>query len=176
MRIYQFPSRKSRCSGFTLVEVLVALLVLSIGLLGIGKLVMFSARANDSAYLRSQATALGYSMLDAMRANRLTALSGAGYSGAASAAANPGTNCNLASPCTNGTLLAQYDMWQWNNDILTALGPTGYGTVSTATVTDPASGAISVTATVTVQWNDTVAQQTFGSAAGNMVVTLESIL
>ena len=55
--------------GFTMVEVLVSLVVLSIGLLGIGKLVLFSARANDSAYLRSQATGLAYEILDNMRGN-----------------------------------------------------------------------------------------------------------
>ena len=49
---------------------MVSLVVLSIGLLGIGKLVLFSARANDSAYLRGQATELAYEILDNMRANR----------------------------------------------------------------------------------------------------------
>jgi type IV pilus assembly protein PilV len=48
--------------GFTLVEVLVTLLVLSIGLLGIAKLLLVSSRANDSAYMRTQATALAYSL------------------------------------------------------------------------------------------------------------------
>jgi hypothetical protein len=48
--------------------------------------------------------------------------------------------------------------------------------VTIATVTDPSSGASSVTATIAVTWDDTVAQQTFGAAAGNMTVTLETIL
>ena len=69
--------RPQRRNGFTLIEVLIALLVMSIGLLGIGKIMMLSARANDSALMRSQATALGYTILDAMRANRQAALSGA---------------------------------------------------------------------------------------------------
>ena len=43
------PTRRGR--GFTLIEVLVTLLVLSIGLLGIAKLLLVSSRANDSAYL-----------------------------------------------------------------------------------------------------------------------------
>ncbi len=166
----------TRQNGFTLVEVLVALLVLSIGLLGIGKLVLFSSRANDSAYMRSQATSLAYSLLDDMRANRATALSGIGYTGSASAATNPGAICTDASPCTSGTLLAQYDMWQWQRDMKAALGPSADGTVTTATVTDPVTGASNVTATITVQWDDTVAQRTFGAPAGTVVVTLETIL
>ncbi|HEY6484015.1 MAG TPA: type IV pilus modification protein PilV [Steroidobacteraceae bacterium] len=168
--------RKSRSDGFTLVEVLVALLVLSIGLLGIGKLVLFSSRANDSAYMRSQATALAYSILDSMRANRQTAMSGVGYAGAASAAGNPGVNCDQAAPCTSGTLLAQFDMWQWKNELTTALGPSADGTITTATVTNPVNGTSSVTATIAVQWDDTVAQQTFGAPAGIVVVTLETVL
>src|SRR5665213_3670790 len=48
-----------RDRGFTLVEVLVSLVVFSLGLLGMAKLVLVTAHSNDSAYLRSQATALG---------------------------------------------------------------------------------------------------------------------
>ena len=55
-------SRKPR--GIALVEVLVAMVVLSLGLLGIGKLVMTALKANDSAYMRSQATELAYAILD----------------------------------------------------------------------------------------------------------------
>jgi type IV pilus assembly protein PilV len=169
-----FPPRRNR--GFTLVEVMVAILVLSIGLLGIGKLVLFSARSNDSAYLRSQATALGYTILDAMRANRATALTGGYDIAAASAATDPGVTCNNAAPCATATVLAQFDIYQWKNRLSTALGPTGDGSIVTASVTDPVSGTTSVTATVTVQWNDTVAKQTFGEAGGNGVVTLETVL
>ena len=61
-------------AGFTLIEVLVALIVLSIGLLGIGKLMLFTSHANDSAYLRGQATEMAYAILDNMRANRTNAV------------------------------------------------------------------------------------------------------
>ena len=161
--------------GFSLVEVLVALLVLSIGLLGICKLVLFSARANDSAYLRSQATTLAYSMLDAMHANRQTAIDGSYNVAAANAATDPGAQCNSAAPCTDSLTLAQYDLFQWKQR-LQALGPTGNGSITTATTTDPVSGTTATTATITVTWDDTVAQQTFGAAAGNVAVTLETIL
>src|SRR5580693_7240389 len=60
--------------GFTIVEVLVSLVILSLGLLGIAKLILLTARSTDSAYLRSQATALAYEILDDMRANRQIAI------------------------------------------------------------------------------------------------------
>jgi type IV pilus assembly protein PilV len=164
-----------RHNGFTLVEVLVALLVLSIGLLGIGKLVLYSARSNDSAYLRSQATALGYSILDAMRANRQTALN-VGYDiNPASSAVDPGVPCNSGAPCTANTL-AQYDLFQWKTRLQTALGPTGDGIIQTVSVPNPVTGTTNVTATITVQWNDVVAQQTFGGTATIVSVVLETVL
>lgn len=65
-----------RCRGLTLVEILVALLVLSIGLLGFAALQTTSLRFNTSAYYRTQATSLAYDLSDRMRANRQAALDG----------------------------------------------------------------------------------------------------
>ncbi len=56
--------------GFTLLEILVAVLVLSIGLLGIAGLQVTGLRFNHSAYARTQATLLAYELADRMRANR----------------------------------------------------------------------------------------------------------
>ena len=56
--------------GFTLLEVLIALVVLSFGLLGLAALQAYSVKANQSAHFRSQATALANMMLDSLRANR----------------------------------------------------------------------------------------------------------
>ncbi|MGH8194796.1 MAG: type IV pilus modification protein PilV [Woeseiaceae bacterium] len=64
------------CRGLTLVEILVALLILSIGLLGLAGLQTLSLRFNTSAYFRTQATTLAYSLADRMRANRQAALDG----------------------------------------------------------------------------------------------------
>lgn len=65
------------CRGLTLVEILVALLILSIGLLGLAGLQTASLRFNTSAYFRTQATALAYGLADRLRANRQAALDGA---------------------------------------------------------------------------------------------------
>jgi type IV pilus assembly protein PilV len=158
--------------GFTLLEVLIALLVLSIGLLGIGKLMMLSARANDSAYMRSQATALAYTMLDAMRSNRQAAIV-QGYDTAMGAFPGP-IACTVAAPCNSGQQ-AQSDLNLWGTSLATAL-PQGQGSVATV-VAPNGFGANDVTATVTVQWSDKVAEQSFGAPAGNVVsITLETVL
>jgi type IV pilus assembly protein PilV len=60
----------SRPSGFTLLEVLIAILVLSFGLLGLAALQAYSLKTNQSANFRSQATALANMMMDNIRANR----------------------------------------------------------------------------------------------------------
>lgn len=61
--------------GATLIEVLIAIVVLSIGLLGMAGLQATSIQSNYSAYYRSQATVLAYDYADRIRANRTTALS-----------------------------------------------------------------------------------------------------
>lgn len=54
--------------GFTLIEVLVALVVISVGLLGVAGMLAYTVKGSQSAYLRSQATLLAYDLTDAMRA------------------------------------------------------------------------------------------------------------
>jgi type IV pilus assembly protein PilV len=159
-------------AGFTLVEVLVALVVLSIGLLGIGRLMLFSSRGNDSADMRTQATALAYAIIDDMRANRTQALNGA-YQIGLGAAANPGTDCDTVACST--TTFSQYDLYSWKLQMQNAL-PTGNGTVTTNQVLDVNTSLPLTQAIITVQWNDTVAQQSFGAATAVNSITLETIL
>jgi type IV pilus assembly protein PilV len=60
---------RSHTRGFTLLEVLIALLVFSLGLLGMAGLLIVSVKTTHSAYLRTQASFLAQSMADRMRAN-----------------------------------------------------------------------------------------------------------
>lgn len=64
-------------NGFTLLEVLVTMVVLSLGLLGYAGLQMASIKNSASAYQRTQATILAYDIIDRMRANRAQAVGGA---------------------------------------------------------------------------------------------------
>jgi len=63
------PNRSMR--GFTLLEVLVAVLIFSLGLMGLAGLLAVSVKTNHAAYMRTQATFLAQGMADRMRANVL---------------------------------------------------------------------------------------------------------
>ena len=63
-------------TGFTLMEVLIAVLILSIGLLGLASLQANGLRSNFSSYARSQAVILANDMADRMRANLTEAVAG----------------------------------------------------------------------------------------------------
>jgi type IV pilus assembly protein PilV len=163
-------------AGFTIVEVLVSLVILSIGLLGIGKLVLFSAHANDSAYLRSQATQLAYEILDNMRANPTAAAAGNYNTVLGAAATDPGFSCQ-SSPCTTASNLALYDVYRWKTRLAAGAGggalPSGQGSVTV-------SGTTPIMATIVVQWDDSAAQTIFGGTAvgtaAPMSITLETAL
>ncbi len=68
--------RPRREAGFTLLEVLVAVFVMTVGLLGIASLQARAMQGNHSAFLRTQAATLAYAMLDTWRANHRAVLAG----------------------------------------------------------------------------------------------------
>ncbi len=141
MRSKHRQSGNSRNRGFTLLEVLVALIVLSIGLLGLTGLQTTGLRNNHSAFMRSQAVAFAYDALDRMRSNRDQAILGpsSAYN------TNFGTSVstiNCASNCTSSQV-AQYDLAEWKTEV--ARLPAGQGEISI----DAANKA-----TVSVRWAD----------------------
>ena len=66
---YRIKHSRNKQQGFTLLEVLIALLVLSIGLLGLAALQTTGLRSNQMATMRTLATQIAYDMTDRMRAN-----------------------------------------------------------------------------------------------------------
>lgn len=164
------PFKLTHARGFTLVEVLVALVVLSIGLLGMAKMVMVSSHSNDSAYLRSQATALAYQAMDSMRGN-LSASTTNGY--ITPLGVMPPATGNCSAYCLPAAL-ALSDVYAWKQHLKNAL-PAGTGSITT-TATFP------VLATVVVQWDDSVAQGAIATAtntvagAGPQSITLQTVL
>jgi type IV pilus assembly protein PilV len=134
----------TRQSGFTLLEVMVAFLVLSIGLLGLAGLQVQGLRHNQNAYLRNQAVALAYDLAERMRGNPGAALAGAYAAGIA----NPGFDCMITlpgSPCTPAQMAAA-DLFLWSQNVNTLLP----GGVAAVAGPNP-SGYF----TITVSWNET---------------------
>jgi type IV pilus assembly protein PilV len=103
--------------GFSLVEVLVAMFVVSMGILALAGLLQASTRYAKMSELRSAATLLANDVADRIRANRVGALSGAGGYDQADKAfptALPPVHapCTSESPCTPADL-AKADMAVW---------------------------------------------------------------
>ena len=132
-------------TGFSLVEVLVALFVLSIGLLGLAALQTTSLQYNTGSYFRTQATFLAYDIIDRMRANS-TAIAdsdGNGYDQPASSNVASGTNCDTTS--CNSAQLALYDVKRWYDRAVATL-PNAAATPPTIQIDS------SRNATITIRW------------------------
>jgi type IV pilus assembly protein PilV len=103
----------TRCSrpaaGFTLVEVLVALVVMAVGLLGIAALYVEGLRAGRTAVYRSAAVTLAADLADRIRANPQGAYAGTGP-GADNGCVNGGVDCGADA-------LAQDDWFRWLGDL-----------------------------------------------------------
>ncbi|MGH8133640.1 MAG: type IV pilus modification protein PilV [Steroidobacteraceae bacterium] len=151
-----------RASGFSLVEVLVALVVLSIGLLGIAKMQALGLSSTSIAGRRALAATEADSLAAAMHENRaywtITAASTTqSFTGvpAVVAACTQG-----AGPC-QPTQLAAYDLWMWASDLY-ALLPNYTGSVACSNTTP-------VTCLVQITWYEkTLAINANGQAAATV--------
>jgi type IV pilus assembly protein PilV len=142
------PAAGLSCRGFTMIEVMVSLIILTIGLLGLAALQGTGYRFNATAYQRTQATIAAYDIIDRMRAND-TAVKGGKYDVTTETLAKTVKTTTLPSctsaPCDSNTL-ATYDLVQWYG-ILQALLPQDDDHLSTL-VRDPATGRV----TITIRW------------------------
>ncbi|HIB83618.1 MAG TPA: type IV pilus modification protein PilV [Chromatiaceae bacterium] len=114
---------KLQSKGFTLIEVLVAVVVLSIGLLGLAGMQLAGLQNNQSALYRSIATYQAWDMADRLRANSVGIDDGS-YD---NRAGNPAIDNCISVGCTTAQL-ANYDISTWNADNDSLL-PGGTGTV-----------------------------------------------
>lgn len=129
-------SNPHRNTGFTLLEVLIAVIVLSIGLLGLAGLQTTGLRNNQDAYARTQATTLANDMADRIRAN-IAGYNAGSYNNTATLTAT----CETSGGCTPQQM-AQHDTFRWNQAL--AVLPSGQGSVATN----------APLVTVTVRWDN----------------------
>lgn len=122
---------KSQQNGSSLVEVMVALFVLAIGLLGVLAMQSKSMQFNQSAHTYSQAVYLANDIAERIRSNLESTVD---Y---ATATADDNPNCEV-SACS-AVELAQWDKFTWTENVQKFL-PQGSGVIESvaATATVPA--------------------------------------
>jgi type IV pilus assembly protein PilV len=170
--------------GFSLIEVLVALIVVSVGLLGIAKMQAIAYSSTGVASKRSLAAIEAASLASSMHANRAywavsgitpvsTTITGARVSASTDPALLAVTDCTLAgagpSGCSPSTLAA-YDLNGvngWAPTLQQLLGTSDQATISCPLPVSP----LPVTCTVTITWSENqVALNTQEAAAANAAV------
>ena len=134
--------------GFTLIETLVALVVLSVGLMGIAALYSQSLGAGRTANFRTQAVTLAADLADRIRVNRLAGNAYAGLPADNNCDADGGA---VPGDCTPGQLAA-HDLLRWQAAVAQTL-PNGVGAVAFNPITLPPTYTISVTWTEVNQGN-----------------------
>ncbi len=155
-------SIRGRSAGFGLIEVMVALVVCSIGLLGLAKMESLALSSTSVAGSRSIAAIEAASLASAMHAN--PGFWAAGLA-PATTVVNAATAASTPTPClTAGTssclpgAMAAYDLQQWAS-ALQAVLPGFYSTVTCTTTVE-----IPVTCTIQIQWSE-------NAVAGNAAQT-----
>ena len=118
--------KRRRQGGFTLIEVLIAVLVLGIGLLGVAGLQSVALGLNYGSYLRSQGTLFARDIADRMRANHRGVDNGA-YDMGTGASPTEQSACESTGGC-NSNAMAAHDLFEWTQNLADSL-PDGQGVV-----------------------------------------------
>ncbi|MDH3671666.1 MAG: type IV pilus modification protein PilV [Gammaproteobacteria bacterium] len=136
-----FSATRRKHGGFSLIEVLVALFVLSIGLLGLAALQTTGLRFNHQSYQRTQAVMLSYDIIDRIRANPV-ALQAGDYDTVPAGPPGGYPDC-IAATCTP-TEMAAYDIGTWKDALIDQLGPSADAQIST----------VAPVRTITITWTE----------------------
>lgn len=143
--------------GLTMIEVLIAMVILAIGLLGMASMQVMSLQDTGNSSYRSIGIYLANDMADRIRANSV-AMTANNYNTISGASLT--SSCLTASGCST-TAMANHDKQEWLNNLSQSL-PGGLGTISR-------SGDIF---TVTVSWTEKV-RTTAGIDTGTVTLTFE---
>lgn len=144
--LIKFGRKQTVQKGFTMIEVLVSLLILSVGVLGVAMLQITALKNNQSASYRTEATLISSDIVDKMRANRTVAISG-------------GYDVGIGVLPSIGSSVVSQDLNAWKTRLAAAL-PTGDGAIQQSAVTNIFR--------ITVQWDDSRA--TNGAAVETFII------
>lgn len=141
------PANHIHSTGLGLTEVLISMLILSVGMLGMAGLQIRGLQASHDSYYRTQAVALVQDMADRMRTNILNV---AAYDGIDSAGTYAKPGCLADNSCV-ATNMAGVDAYAWLNPASETSVPSllllGQGNI---TAVDLANRIF----TITVMWDD----------------------
>jgi type IV pilus assembly protein PilV len=135
----------NRQSGFSLLEILVAMIIIAIGVLGVAGLQASALKFAKSSDTRVMAVILGNDMMERIRSNHVGAKLGE-YS---SAYAMSSRTCNPL-PTTTAATTAAEDTARWLSAVACAL-PAGKGKI---TITAGATDNDPSTAQIDLQWDE----------------------
>ena len=143
---------KHKQKGFSLIEALVAFLILSVGMLGIASMQTMSVKAGHTAAIRTVAVVKVEEILESMRSNP-TAL--ASYAaGAADMGINNGcSQTGIPAVVCTPVEMAQDEVFRWKNSLLEAL-PNDAATTASVVITPPVPPATMNLVVVSVVWRE----------------------
>jgi len=144
--------KNNKNAGYTLIEVLIALVILSIGLLGVKGLQTKTQQFSRGAYFNTQATVFSHDILERARANP-TGMSSGFYNKPSD---TEHTSCYTQTGCTPKEM-AENDMHEWNGEVKKMLpGGAAYicidSTPNDGTPTSPACDGTGLIYTAKVWW------------------------
>ena len=149
----QYKNTEFRQRGFSLIEALVAFLILSVGMLGIASLQLISLKAGKTAELRTVAVIKAEEMLERIRNNPVAVLSYVVTVGDLGVDNNCNDSGGTIKMC-NSVEMAEDDVFNWKLDLKTSL-PDNAGTTATVDVVAPVPGVNpAATVTVTISWQE----------------------
>lgn len=161
--------RVSDQTGASLIEVLVAVLVLSLGMLGMASLQTRGMQFNTSAYYQSQANVLAKDILDRMRASNFNNATVKQFLHSMGDSV-PGsyTSCYTKNATCTPSQLAKFELYSWLNDVAAIL-PSGK-----ASIAEDATGTTPVYI-VTVQYDDEKAEASSNYGQNNAIAARQII-
>ena len=145
-------------SGFSLLELLVALVIFSIGLLGIAGLQVVSKQANYESQQRTMASQVAYALLEDMRTNGvgIGVYTAAADLGGGTLTGLPVSNCRDPNTPCSAAQKAVHDLWYWER-VVDGVQETGVegsagGVVSPTICIDGPIGGVAGIYAVSVAW------------------------
>lgn len=147
----------SRERGVGLIEILVAVIIMSLGFLAAARMQVEGMRFSQSAYYQSQAYFLASDMIDRMRSN-IAGVQLGYYSGKSTSASVNNPGCTVIS--CNPLGIARQDIYDWSTNLHSMQGGSGFVPALPSSDTVAAQGEIQDMGNgvfaVVMQWSEVI--------------------